>query len=585
MTNQINPHEPLRSDQLLDNAISKAFAPLIARQEEVELNTLARLEASIKVDDLIPDQIIENAVHDALAPLLARQDSMEKNTDARLDSLQALVSSLASIVKEVFRPNNNTDTQPLSSAPSSPHAIDNSFGGSEAPPTTTAENLSCSNSPCTPVKLTASPPVFSCNICGKTFDVLTSLDNHCRATHPLLQCKTCHQTLRSIPDLNLHLHRNHSYKNCSPDLTVNSYVLSCPINPSLVLQETLDNAGQCAGELMCSLCDDRFIDNYVLIVHLSEQHSITSYYACALCRTIFLTQAKLDRHLQQEHDLQYTAFCGVCDFTFQNKSELDRHIELNHAATVISANQVLSSSTCDFCESTFPSFENLEAHIMAHHCEETSWHSASLSGTGSEALPGSLLTKTGGSENEYINVKDDDPTDDPALCFCYKCDKLFESTFSLEEHVQQVHTQVPANCYRGETFLSYEELDRPCSPARNSDEENEIENAPDPFRLPQLDGNETISSMDTTVDDNLPSTLLASVPPQPSNNLGDPSIISAGGSCSSYEDVSFQLLYSLNSVNQARRLLENTTRPAFDIRSNNPQTINGQQYPTNVSID
>ena len=101
MTNQINPHEPLRSDQLLDNAISKAFAPLIARQEEVELNTLARLEASIKVDDLIPDQIIENAVHDALAPLLARQDSMERNTDARLDSLQALISSLASIVKEV----------------------------------------------------------------------------------------------------------------------------------------------------------------------------------------------------------------------------------------------------------------------------------------------------------------------------------------------------------------------------------------------------------------------------------------------------------------------------------------------------
>ena len=243
------------TDQFLDNAIDKAFTPLLAKQEEIETATLARLQESIIVDDL-PDQLVENAVHEALAPLLARQDSMEKNTDARLDFLQALVSSLASIVKEVFRPNNNTDTQPLSSAPSSPHATEHSFGESEAPSTTSAENLSCSNSPCTPVKLTASPPVFSCNICGKTFDVLTTLDNHCRATHPLLQCKTCHQTLRSIPDLNLHLHRNHSYKNLSPDPTVPSNDQSCPINPSLVLQETLYNAGQCAGELMCLLCDD-----------------------------------------------------------------------------------------------------------------------------------------------------------------------------------------------------------------------------------------------------------------------------------------------------------------------------------------
>lgn len=77
-------------DQLLDNVIDKAFAPLIARQEDLELNTLARLQASITVDDL-PDQIIENAVHDALAPLLARQEAMESNTTAQLESLQALV--------------------------------------------------------------------------------------------------------------------------------------------------------------------------------------------------------------------------------------------------------------------------------------------------------------------------------------------------------------------------------------------------------------------------------------------------------------------------------------------------------------
>ena len=87
---------------LLDNAIDRAFAPLIAIQEKVERNTLARLEtlrSAITVDDL-PDQLIENA-----APLLARQEAMENNTSARLESLQALISSLADIVKNVFQTN------------------------------------------------------------------------------------------------------------------------------------------------------------------------------------------------------------------------------------------------------------------------------------------------------------------------------------------------------------------------------------------------------------------------------------------------------------------------------------------------
>ena len=43
--------------------------------------------------------------------------------------------------------------------------------------------------------------------------------------------------------------------------------------------------------------------------------------------------------------------------------------------------------------------------------------------------------------------------------------------------------------------------------------------------------------------------------------------------------------YSLNSVNQARRLFENSSRPAIDIRYSNHQTILGCQHPTNVSID
>ena len=48
-------------EQLLDNVLNKAFAPLLAGQDEVEQNALARLEtwqSSFTVDD-IPDKLIE----------------------------------------------------------------------------------------------------------------------------------------------------------------------------------------------------------------------------------------------------------------------------------------------------------------------------------------------------------------------------------------------------------------------------------------------------------------------------------------------------------------------------------------------
>ena len=99
--------------------------PLLAKQEEIEDNTIARLSA-LTVES-IPDDLIENAVQGALAALLARQEAMENNTLARLEGLKALVTSLASIVREMFQPNLNPkppdlcpQSEPLSTTPSSP---------------------------------------------------------------------------------------------------------------------------------------------------------------------------------------------------------------------------------------------------------------------------------------------------------------------------------------------------------------------------------------------------------------------------------------------------------------------------------
>ena len=73
------------------------------------------------------------------------------------------------------------------------------------------------------------------------------------------------------------------------------------------------------------------------------------------------------------------------------------------------------------------------------------------------------------------------------------------------------------------------------------------------------------------------------------SNLSDPAIISAGSSnaflSNQIPPTALQYNFTLNSVNQTRRLFENTSRPPLTIKYSHPQSINGTTHPTNVSID
>ena len=97
--------------------------------------------------------------------------------------------------------------------------------------------------------------------------------------------------------------------------------------------------------------------------------------------------------------------------------------------------------------------------------------------------------------------------------------------------------------------------------------------------IQQVDGNDSLMSDN----DN------GQAPVQPQDDTGrsshGPTIISTGISAQSPGNQDIQYLYKLNPVNQARKLIENTSRPEFSIRYSNPQTILGVQHPTSVSVD
>ena len=67
--------------------------------------------------------------------------------------------------------------------------------------------------------------------------------------------------------------------------------------------------------------------------------------------------------------------------------------------------------------------------------------------------------------------------------------------------------------------------------------------------------------------------------------LHGPTLTSASESFPNSAQAEQQLMYTLNPLNQARRLFENTDRPPLDIKYNNLQIIRGKQHPTNVTIE
>ena len=101
----------------------------------------------------------------------------------------------------------------------------------------------------------------------------------------------------------------------------------------------------------------------------------------------------------------------------------------------------------------------------------------------------------------------------------------------------------------------------------------------EPLRLGDRPGPSAVPQIDLTchtpatfspigqVDGNVSPPSLSSTPGLPNSNIIEPAIISAGDdSNSSTRNAHFQ--YTLNNLNQTKRLLENTNRDVFTIRYN-----------------
>ena len=154
---------------------------------------------------------------------------------------------------------------------------------------------------------------------------------------------------------------------------------------------------------------------------------------------------------------------------------------------------------------------------------------------------------------------------------CDNCDFNSHSTTELLHHEANFHGN------RDSLTINTAEpdiLENQCSmyddtPEANNEmvEENDemiVDN--DEMMIPQVDGNDSLCTSDGFLTPN-------------------PDIASTNRPSYNNTPGHMQLLYTLNPENQSKRLLENSSRHGIQIRYNNPQKIQGQQHPTNVSLD
>ena len=386
---------------------------------------------------------------------------------------------------------------------------------------------------------------------------------HLQTLDQLSLCTICGYTYNSQWDLQLHMYNYHGSYN-------HQYQLPYLANHTETVSRQSENQNLCLNEAEppssfdgeghilypCDACDLVFTRQDLYNNHRNYNHcSFPSNQElhCNKCELVFSDIVVLNTHLKTYHTndprTDFPIGCSTCGLPFKSSDALTDHIRNTHGPRLSLQSHSQDSHhrsdsslscldlTCTACEEAFLSLEEADLH-RRNHCV----------GTNST---------------------------------CNTCNEVFTNRVNLDLHLQAIHGL-----------------------AINSDDEHTIRHEGEysgSERFPQLDGNVTMDEscdsvteidvyendpefrnagysvmMDSNALTSSPDSLRGPNPPVRPNN-DHPS--TAGAS----HDIQYK--YTLNPNKQSTRLLENSTRPAFDTKYKSYQNINGKRLPTSVTID
>ena len=173
---------------------------------------------------------------------------------------------------------------------------------------------------------------------------------------------------------------------------------------------------------VCPICFKDFGTSPSALKQHMITHTDTKNFLCEQCDFRCKTIHDLEKHKKRVHDKVHNHFCETCGKGFYDFTNLTDHVERNHGSE--------NKYKCRKCDEDFKTNQHRKNHIKKIHEKFAICTRCDKMFIDGFAKLRNHLKKDHQSYNKKIDE----------LWLCPKCDKRFELTKDLNEHLQQEHS-------------------------------------------------------------------------------------------------------------------------------------------------
>ncbi|XP_049704024.2 zinc finger protein 431 isoform X14 [Helicoverpa armigera] len=198
---------------------------------------------------------------------------------------------------------------------------------------------------------------YTCDTCGKSYAMYTSLQSHLRFTcfsgSQKIKCRKCKKVFLTLLERNNHLEKSLRCRQHVCNVCGDRFVTW---NMKQNHMKTTHNVPQ--KSYTCPECDIVFKKRDYLRSHFITAHT-DDYYECSYCEKRFDSETNLKRHLVI-HTGERNFICSVCSKAFPRKSTLDQHMWIHSE---------VKKHECKMCDKTFNQRVSWRTHMKSRHPE------------------------------------------------------------------------------------------------------------------------------------------------------------------------------------------------------------------------
>lgn len=193
---------------------------------------------------------------------------------------------------------------------------------------------------------------YSCAICSEKFSNLPTLSKHTHTHYVQYTCDACGKSYAVLSSLQCHLRY---YCGNGPDKNI---CRKCNKIFSSIKERKkhLEKSPKCRQHV-CNVCGERFLTWNMKQNHLNEAHSLpVKTYNCPECHIVFQKRDRLRMHFKTTHTNDYVE-CSFCEKKFDNDKNLRKHIVIHTGER---------NFVCKVCSKAFPRKSTLGQHMWIH---------------------------------------------------------------------------------------------------------------------------------------------------------------------------------------------------------------------------